>query len=85
LVRGDFVLHKYYYGQLNNLFRVHGLTVRETVSFRYGPLTFWGKKILPSGWSMKLSNILEKLAAIKLFSFLKIFAVSWVICLEKIR
>jgi ubiquinone/menaquinone biosynthesis C-methylase UbiE len=81
----QFIIQKYYYGQLNNLFRVNGLTVRETVSCGFGPFTFWEKEIFPSDWSMKLSGFLEKLASIKLFCFLKILANSWVICLEKTR
>lgn len=78
-------LHQYYYGQLNDLFRANELNVRETVSCGYGPLTFWKKEIFPLGFSMKLSNFIEKVASIKLLGVLKILANSWVICLKKTR
>ena len=67
----------------DDLCKDNGLTVQETVSYGFGPLTFWKKEILPFDWSVKRSGFLERLAAIRLFGVLKIFVDSWVIRLEK--
>ena len=83
-VRGDaFTVRKYSYFQLRDLGKGTGLTPQETVSCGFGPFTFWKKEILSPARSLAISNFLEKLSSRRPFGFLKVFANSWVIRLEK--
>lgn len=80
---GSVAVRKYYYGQLNRLFRENGLQVRKTASCGFGPLTFFRKNFLDLDRWARFSSCLESLASRKLFSFLNVFPTFWVIVLDR--
>lgn len=78
-----FANRRYYYGQLSNLFERNNLTHVDVAAIAFGPLTFWGKPLLPLATSIRISRFAQRLAQKRLLSFLKLFANRWVFCLRK--
>ncbi|MEN8134271.1 MAG: class I SAM-dependent methyltransferase [Thermodesulfobacteriota bacterium] len=78
-----FTNRKFYYGQLNQLFRSYNLEIVDYVSIGYSPLlTIWRKSILPKAMAIKVGNYLENKSSSQR-SFLKWVPNRWVICLKK--
>jgi 2-polyprenyl-3-methyl-5-hydroxy-6-metoxy-1,4-benzoquinol methylase len=73
---------KYFLWQLNSLISQHGLKVREIVGFGYGPLTLFGRQIVPDGISTTISHGLDRLA--KKFRALNLVSNRWAFVVQKI-
>lgn len=74
---------KYYFGQLNKLFRIHHLDIVENVSIGFWPPTFWRRNLVPRSAVLEASMFFENWPSEGRFPFLKWFANRWVICLRK--
>ena len=82
--RGDaFAVRKYLLGEFKAIFEGSGLVIRETIPCTFGPPTYWRKTVFGIPQSVRLSSIVERMAARRGFGFLKLFANEWIICLEK--
>ena len=82
---GSFLLRTYHFRELERIFDGSGLAIRTILPCTFGPLRFWGKEVLPRPTSERLSRRLEALAARRGFGSIRLFANSWVICLDKSR
>jgi ubiquinone/menaquinone biosynthesis C-methylase UbiE len=78
-----FANRRYYYGQLSDLFDRGNLRQVSIAGIGFGPMTFWGKELLPDSLSMRISRLLERVARKRYFGSLKTVANRWVICLRK--
>jgi ubiquinone/menaquinone biosynthesis C-methylase UbiE len=74
---------RYYYGQLNRLYKRYGLDVSYVVPIGYGPLTFWERECFSREFTIRAGEKIERLAGRKGFSFLKAIANRWVVVLKK--
>jgi 2-polyprenyl-3-methyl-5-hydroxy-6-metoxy-1,4-benzoquinol methylase len=74
---------RYFKGQISDLVSALPLTIKETISFGYGPVTIANRPVVPEPTSIALSKMLVKLSHLRAFSWLSIFANRWVIVLEK--
>jgi ubiquinone/menaquinone biosynthesis C-methylase UbiE len=79
----DFSNRRYLYWQLAKELRFCNLRVVDTCAVGFGPMTLWHKEFLPLTWSMKISNCLERLAGMRGFVHINIFANQWMVCIEK--
>lgn len=79
----DLVLRNYHFGELGGLLERDGLAVHTIVPCTFGPLSFWGREVLPLRQSIRLSVSLERLARRRGFGLLRLFANFWVILLDK--
>ena len=75
---------RYYFNQLNGLFRKNGLRVMGQHPIGFGPLTFWGKRYCPEYFSLQLNQFLQNRIDSKKTSPLKYVANEWVLHLGKI-
>ncbi|MBU0481701.1 MAG: methyltransferase domain-containing protein [Proteobacteria bacterium] len=74
---------KFYYGQLNHLFRSSNLKIVDYVSIGYSPLvTVWRRSILPKAMAVRVGSYLEHKASSRP-SLLKWIPNRWVICVQK--
>jgi 2-polyprenyl-3-methyl-5-hydroxy-6-metoxy-1,4-benzoquinol methylase len=80
---GSFMLRRYHYRELEGIFDGSGLAIRTILPCTFGPLRFWGREVLPRPISERLSRRLEALAVRRGFGSIRLFANSWVICLDK--
>lgn len=74
---------RYFRRDIPGLVGAEPLIVRDTVSFGYGPFTFWNRSLFPNRFSIVLSKAFTKLAHLPVFSSLSVFANRWVIVLER--
>ncbi len=60
-----------------------GLSEKEIVCIGFGPFTFWRKAWFSVERSVRISDFFERISRKRGFSFLKLFANHWVVCLQK--
>jgi ubiquinone/menaquinone biosynthesis C-methylase UbiE len=72
---------KYVKWQLDKVLEGEGLRIKEIVGFGFGPLTFWGKAVLPDDVSWKMSRFLDRYA--NRWRVLKALSNRWVFVVEK--
>jgi ubiquinone/menaquinone biosynthesis C-methylase UbiE len=76
---------RYFYGQLDGVLARNGLEVCGTKAIGFAPPTVWRKEFLPRVVSVGLGDSIERLAALRCCSALRLAADRWVIALEKRR
>lgn len=82
-LNSEFTNRRYRINTVDPLFEKNNLNVVKKLSVAYGPPRFWYKDYIPLKTNIKISNSLISISNKKLFSFLKIFANRWVICVRK--
>jgi len=76
---------RYFVWQLPVLFRSFNLRILEVINIGFGPMTIWKKEIMPEKFSLRVSQLLEKLVTKRSFFLLKAVANHWVVCLQKLQ
>ena len=79
----NFAIRRYTMNQVRGMFDRHNLYHVYTAGVEYGPPTFWRKSFLPVKMERKISSCLDRLSRQRGFSWFKMFANQWVICLKK--
>lgn len=74
-----FAIKSYFIPNLRNALRTAGFTELACMAVQYGPLTFFGRKILPEGININITTFLEK------FSNIPIIRSSGNMCLFRLR
>jgi ubiquinone/menaquinone biosynthesis C-methylase UbiE len=74
---------RYFFWRLPRLFGSHNLSIVETISIGFGPLTFWLKEALNEKCSLLLRQYLAKQASRSFLRMMRVLANHWVICLKK--
>ena len=78
-----FTNKRYFYGQLNHLFRSFNLKIEKTYGVAYGPFSFFGKHMHSIPTSIRVNAFCEKLSRNEIFSLIRALANHWVVCLRK--
>lgn len=80
----NFTNRRYLITSLRRLFRRHSFTGIKVVGVDFGPMTFWGKDLLPEQTAIALSERLGRLSGKTGFGWLRALAGQWVICMTKL-
>lgn len=83
-IAGSGTYDKTYFGwEIPALLQNQPLVIKQKIGFGYGPLTLLGKELLPSGVSVALSAAIDRLARLKILSWLPFLANRWAVVIEK--
>jgi hypothetical protein len=83
-IAGSGTYDKTYLGwEIPTLLRNQPLVIKRKIGFGYGPLTLLGKELLPTRVSVALSAAIDRLARLKVLSWLPFLANRWAVVIEK--
>jgi ubiquinone/menaquinone biosynthesis C-methylase UbiE len=77
------MIRRYHWPALKKLYAQHGFVLRQNHNVGFGPLRCFRKELLPTNWSIGLSDWLAVVSDNRLGRFLTCFANHWVTCLQR--